>query len=103
MSLRRQENEAAITTHEVGGARTETAGPTARARGREEELIAELESARRRVEELELEIEQLQEANAAESLRLQEEVSGLLAELDAQLAMRKIAGSNYIIRVSISE
>ena len=27
----------------------------------------------------------------------------LLAELDAQLAMRKIAGSNYIIRVSISE
>ena len=69
--------EAAITTHEIGGARTETAGPTARARGREEELIAELESAIRRVEELELEIEQLQEANAAESLRLQEEVSGL--------------------------
>ena len=28
---------------------------------------------------------------------------GVLAELDAQLAMRKIAGSNYIIRVSISE
>ena len=27
----------------------------------------------------------------------------MLAELDAQLAMRKIAGSNYIIRVSISE
>ena len=37
------------------------------------------------------------------SLHEKERNKKMLAELDAQLAMRKIAGSNYIIRVSISE
>ena len=69
------EGAAVIEAHEAGGARTDPASPTARARAREEELVAELETARQRVAEMEFEMERLQEAHTAETLRLQSEVS----------------------------